>query len=115
MRNAKVVKGIMALLKSPLENYHNILTVLALHNYPALFEFLSLADRRKACLGVVRAVVEDGVWLPSAEHVEALLQLVSPLIVDQEPQSGLQDDSADDDDPQTFAEEQNLVGSLVHL
>jgi hypothetical protein len=47
-------KGVLALLRSPLENYHNILTVLALENYPALFEFLSPSDRRKACLEVVK-------------------------------------------------------------
>lgn len=102
-----------ALRQSPLDNYHNILTVLALHNYPALFEFLALADRRRACLHVVKSVVDDGVRLPSAEHVEALLQLVSPLIVDQTDAAAEHGD--DDDDPQGFAEEQNLVGSLVHL
>ncbi len=35
MKNQRVVKGVMALLKSPLENYHNILTVLALGTFIA--------------------------------------------------------------------------------
>lgn len=48
------LQGVLALLRSPLENYHNILTVLALENYPPLFEFLSASDRRKACLEVVK-------------------------------------------------------------
>ncbi len=113
LSNQRVVKGVLALLRSPLENYHNILTVLALENYPALFEFLSPADRRRACLDVVKSVIEDGVHVPTPEHVEALLRLVSPLIVDREGEEGAQDE--EEDDPQAFAEEQNLVGSLVHL
>jgi vacuolar protein sorting-associated protein 35 len=127
-QNQRVVKGVLALLRSPLENYHNILTVLALENYPALFEFLSSSgwekavevsfftigktDRRKACLEVVRSVIEDGVLVPSAAHADALLRLVSPLIADRE---GETSEDEEDDDPQAFAEEQNLVGALVHV
>jgi vacuolar protein sorting-associated protein 35 len=113
LSNQRVVKGVLALLRSPLENYHNILTVLALQNYPSLFEFLAPSDRRRACLDVVRAVIEDGVHVPSPEHADALLRLVSPLIVDREGEEGAQDE--EEDDPQAFAEEQNLVGSLVHV
>lgn len=80
----------MALLHSPLENYHNILTVLALQNYPGLFDFLSNKDRRKAALDVVKSVIDDGVVIPSPEHAEALLRLITPLIVDpkEEDQTG---------------------------
>ena len=113
VNNQKVVKGIMALLHSPLENYHNILTVLALQNYPALFDFLSAKDRKKAALDVVKSVIDDGVVIPTPEHTEALLRLITPLIVD--PKEDEQDEDDEEDDPIAFAEEQNLVGSLVHL
>ena len=118
-RNTRVVKGVMALLRSPLENYHNVLTVLALESYPLLFDFLTLADRRRACLEVVKAVIDDGVLVPTPEHVDALLRLVSPLLIEQEGENSPEGDEGDEDDddfdPQAFAEEQNLVGSLVHL
>lgn len=118
----------MGLLRSPLENYHNILTVLALQNYPGLFDFLSNKDRRKAALDVVKSVIDDGkdicfyfyywfffkkgVIIPTPEHAEALLRLITPLIVDPKEEEQNEDDL---DDPVVFGEEQNLVGSLVHL
>ncbi len=55
-----------------------------LENYPSLFDFLSPSDRRRACLDVVKAVIEDGVLVPTADHAEALLRLVTPLIADRE-------------------------------
>lgn len=115
--NPRVIKGVMALLRSPLENYHNVLTVLALQSYPQLFEFLSLSDRRKACLDVVKAVIGDGVLVPTPEHVDALLRLVSPLIIDAEgaAAAGEEAEGDEEEDEVAFAEEQNLVGSLVHL
>jgi hypothetical protein len=35
-------------------------------------------------LDVVKAVIEDGVLVPTADHAEALLRLVTPLIADRE-------------------------------
>jgi len=103
------VKQIQRLLNVPLETFKNILTVLKLQNYPSLLVFLSYENRKKVAIDIARTSVEYNVSLPNGESLNNLLELVKPLVKDED------DQPANATEDEEFAEEQNLVASLIHL
>jgi len=102
-----VIKQILNLLNTPLDTYKDILTVLRLQNYHLVISYLNYESRKRVALNITRTAIQHTPSIGNAEGVNKLLEWISPLI-----QSDTQQDNVDDDD---FAEEQNLVASLVHL
>jgi len=102
-----VVKQILNLLNTPLDTYKNILTVLRLKNYHLVIEFLNYESRKRVALSITRTAIQHTPSIQEAEGVNKLLEWIAPLIQDEG-----QQEIVDDED---FAEEQNLVASLVHL
>src|SRR5690348_16153273 len=98
----------LTLLNSPVDSFQNIITILALENYPKLITYLSFENRKKVAIDVARTCIEFPVPIPSADEANNLLELLQPLIND-DPE---QPQQADDED---FELEHNLVASLVHL
>lgn len=80
------VKQIQKLLNIPLETFKNILTVLKLQNYPTLLVFLSYENRKKVAIEIARTSVEYNVSLPNMDSINNLLELVRPLVKDEEDQ-----------------------------
>lgn len=80
------VKQIQRLLNVPLETFKNILTVLKLQNYPSLLVFLSYENRKKVAIDIARTSVEYNVSLPNGESLNNLLELVKPLVKDEDDQ-----------------------------
>jgi len=108
-----VVKQILRLLSTPLETYKNILTVLKLEHYPKLLTFLSFENRKRVAIDITKTAIEYTPTIPQAEQINKLLELIEPLIKDAPVSDTAQTTPSGDEED--FAEEQNLVASLVHL
>lgn len=108
-KNNAVSKELTRLLKIPVDSYNNILTLLQLEYFAALFEYFDYSSRKEMSLYVVNNAVESALKIPTQEQVDAVLILVSSLVCDQE------DQPSEPDDPEDFAEEQSLMGKFVTL
>lgn len=99
------------LLKIPISNYNDVLTVLSLPNFAPLLNMFDFEGRRAISVFIVENAVENETSVASAEHVDQILTLTATLVADQEdgPKAG------EWDDPEEFAEEQGLMGRLIHL
>ena len=97
------------LLQMPIDVYNNILTVLKLENYGPLFDHFDYNARQKMATNVVSNILENKTVIDTPELTDALMLLVAVLIQDQADQPN------GEFDEETFAEEQSLVGRLVHL
>eukprot|EP00004_Rigifila_ramosa_P005226 TRINITY_DN1569_c0_g1_i1.p1 TRINITY_DN1569_c0_g1~~TRINITY_DN1569_c0_g1_i1.p1 ORF type:complete len:786 (+),score=230.87 TRINITY_DN1569_c0_g1_i1:37-2394(+) len=105
------VKLVVELLTVPVDLYESIVQVLNLENHPKLLKFLDYATRKTVSVRVVSSIlkhVNDSLSDPA--DVNKLLDLISPLISDQEDQP-----SAEAEDKDDFEEEQNLVSRLIHF
>ena len=76
-------KELLHLLKIPVNTYNNVLTVLELSHFAPLFDHFNYAARKEMSLYVVNNVLEHGTLIPTQEKVDALLQMVNTLVVDQ--------------------------------
>lgn len=96
------------LMKIPVDNYKNILTVLKLDNYAPLLEYFDYEGRKLLAVYIITNILDNETLLPTQEHVDAILSMVAPLVQDQPDQPTI------DEDPEDFAEEQGLLGRLIH-
>lgn len=97
------------LLRVCIDFYNNILTILDLKFFPRLLERFDYTSRKSLSLYLVMNILENETAIPSDEQVDNVLEMLSPLIKDQE------DQPADSLDPDDFAEEQGIVGRFIHL
>jgi len=104
-----VCKEMLRLMKIPVDAYNNVLTVLGLEHYARLFGYFDYEARKIMSVYIVSNVLEYETKIPTQEEVEALLTLVSTLVQDQSDQPNEYEIDAED-----FAEEQGLMGRLVH-
>lgn len=95
-------------MKIPLDNYKNILVVLKLEFYTPLLEYFDYEGRKMLAIYIITNILDNETMIPTQEHVEAVLQMVSPLVQDQPDQPNVEEDVED------FAEEQGLLGRLIH-
>uniref|UniRef100_A0A336L8X8 Vacuolar protein sorting-associated protein 35 n=1 Tax=Culicoides sonorensis TaxID=179676 RepID=A0A336L8X8_CULSO len=97
------------LLRLCIDFYNNILVVLELNNFSKLMQRFDYTSRKAMSLYMAMNVLENETQIPDAESVDAVLSVLSPLIKDQEDQPNEKIDMED------FAEEQSIVGRIVHL
>ncbi|XP_021696033.1 vacuolar protein sorting-associated protein 35 isoform X2 [Aedes aegypti] len=97
------------LLRLCVDFYNNILTILQLQYFTPLLEKFDYTSRKALSLYIVMNILENETLIPTAEHVDSILGMISPLIRDQDDQPG------DKVDVEDFAEEQGIVGRFVHL
>lgn len=97
------------LLRLCVDFYNNILTILQLQYFTPLLEKFDYTSRKALSLYIVMNILENETLILTAEHVDSVLGMISPLIRDQDDQPG------DKVDPEDFAEEQGIVGRFVHL
>ncbi|XP_013396942.1 vacuolar protein sorting-associated protein 35 [Lingula anatina] len=107
--SSAVSKELMRLMKIPVDSYNNILTVLQLEHFGPLFEYFDFAAKKSMSSYIIVNALDNDIKIPSQEQVDAILNLVAPLVCDQEGQP------QDDIDPEDFAEEQGLMGRLINL
>ena len=74
------------LLKIPVDSYNDVLTLLKLQHFAPLFDYFDYAARKDMAIYVVTNAVENETIVPTQDLVDSILQVVSPLVVDQEDQ-----------------------------
>lgn len=97
------------LLRVCIDFYNNVLTILDLKFFPELFKRFDYKSRKALSLYLVMNILEHETLIPTDEHADRVLEMLSPLIKDQE------DQPAEALDPDDFAEEQGVVGRFIHL
>ncbi|XP_074645707.1 vacuolar protein sorting-associated protein 35-like [Tubulanus polymorphus] len=107
--SSAVSKELMKLMKIPVDSYNNVLTVLKLDHFGPLFEYFDYNGRKTMSCYLINNALENEVLIPSQEQVEAILNLVSTLVMDQN------DQPQDEEDPEDFIEEQGLMGRFINL
>lgn len=108
-KNNAVSKELMRLLKIPVDNYNNVLTILKLKHFAPLFDYFDFSTRKEMAMYVITNALDTDTYIPSQEEVDSILQLAAPLVMDQD------DQPSEPDDPEDFAEEQGLMGRFVTL
>jgi len=103
-------KQIVLFLNQPLKGIKNILDVLTLEHYPTVMQFLSYATRKRVSVDIAKSALKKKTVVQSADDVNRLFEFIAPIIKDQDDQPLVADLDMED-----FEEEQQLVGSLVHL
>lgn len=106
--NSAVSRELSRLMKIPIDNYKNILTVLKLNNYAPLLEYFDYEGRKLLAVYIITNILDNETMIPTQEQVDAVLTIISPLVQDQSDQPNI------DEDPEDFAEEQGLLGRLIH-
>eukprot|EP01129_Flabellula_baltica_P010004 TRINITY_DN4176_c0_g1_i2.p1 TRINITY_DN4176_c0_g1~~TRINITY_DN4176_c0_g1_i2.p1 ORF type:complete len:628 (+),score=101.58 TRINITY_DN4176_c0_g1_i2:69-1886(+) len=102
-----VYDGILSLLKVPLEHYENISSVLELSSYPIVFTLLPHKIRKKVAREIGHSALVNNSLVTSIEHVDSLLQLLSPLYIGESGESMIDDDE--------FDGELSIVASVISL
>ncbi|XP_024891193.1 vacuolar protein sorting-associated protein 35 isoform X3 [Temnothorax curvispinosus] len=106
--NSAVSRELVRLMKIPVDNYKNILTVLKLEHYAPLLEYFDYEGRKSLAIYIITNILENETLIPTQEQVDAVLFMVSSLVQDQPDQPNIEED------PEDFAEEQGLLGRLIH-
>lgn len=107
--NTPVGKELLKLLKIPVDNYDNVLTLLKLENYGNLLDFMDYEGRKTMAVYLINNALENETLIGTSEQIDFMLGLINPLIQDQA------DQPAESPDPEDFAEEQSLLGRFLHL
>ncbi|CAD1473373.1 unnamed protein product [Heterotrigona itama] len=106
--NSAVSRELVRLMKIPVDNYKNILTVLKLEHFAPLLDYFDYEGRKLLAIYIITNILENETLIPTQEQVDAVLSMVSPLVQDQPDQPNMEED------PEDFAEEQGLLGRLIH-
>ncbi|RLU22742.1 hypothetical protein DMN91_005020 [Ooceraea biroi] len=106
--NSAVSRELVRLMKIPVDNYKNILIVLKLEHYAPLLDYFDYEGRKSLAIYIITNILENETLIPAQEQVDAVLSMVSPLVQDQPDQPNIEED------PEDFAEEQGLLGRLIH-
>lgn len=104
-----VGRELVKLLKIPVDNYDNVLTLLKLESYGNLVDFLDYEGRKVVALYLINNALENETRIGSSEQIDFMLGLINPLIQDQA------DAPPGGGDAEDFAEEQSLLGRFLHL
>ncbi|KWU43823.1 vacuolar protein sorting-associated protein 35 [Rhodotorula sp. JG-1b] len=123
--------NLLALLLAPIQNYINVLTLLALPSYEKLLYDQPYASRRSVAHAVVASVLKNETVIDSPEDVKGVLELCHVLVRDQKdrpagpgrgaaavasPQMGRNGtNAAMAYDREEMAEEQGWIARIVHL
>lgn len=106
--NSAVSRELVRLMKIPIDNYKNILTALKLEHFAPLLDYFDYEGRKLLAIYIITNILENETLIPTLEQVDAVLSMVSPLVQDQLDQPNIEED------PEDFAEEQGLLGRLIH-
>jgi vacuolar protein sorting-associated protein 35 len=107
--NSAVSRELTKLMKIPVDNYNNLLTVLQLQHYAPLLDTFDYHGRKNLAAYIVTNALDNETLIPTQEQVDAVLTMLSSLIQDQS------DQPSTEEDPEDFAEEQGLLGRFIHL
>ncbi|KAK5647170.1 hypothetical protein RI129_002062 [Pyrocoelia pectoralis] len=106
--NSLVGKELQKLLRIPIDNYNNLLTVLQLQHYAPLMEHLDYNGRKLLSIYILNNALDSETVITTQEQVEQALNLVSTLVSDQSDQPKIEVDIEE------LAEEQGLLSRFIH-
>lgn len=106
--NTPVSRELMRLLKIFIDQYNNILTVIQLTYFPQLMDLFDFYGRKSVSAYLITNALNNDTLVPTSESVDSILTIVASLIEKQD------DQPEEEEDPEDFAEEQGLLGRLVH-
>ncbi|XP_044263699.1 vacuolar protein sorting-associated protein 35 isoform X1 [Tribolium madens] len=106
--NSLVAKELQKLLKIPLDNYNNLLTILKLKHYAGLMQHLDYAGRKSLSIYILNNALDNDTIVPTQEETEQALNLLTPLVNDKEEQP------LGEVDLEELAEEQCLLARFIH-
>merc|ERR1712029_111463 len=99
------------LLKIPINNFNNILTVLQLIDFDPLLDLFDFEGRKAMAVYIANDVLETQTLIPTEEQADHLLALLDALCKQQEDGPTVEQW----EDPEEFSEEQSLVARLILL
>jgi vacuolar protein sorting-associated protein 35 len=99
-----VSRELAKLMKIPIDNYNNLITVLKLAHFAPLIEYFDFYGRKDLSAYLVTNALENETLVPSQEQVDSVLNIIDSMIQDQT------DQPSSEEDPDDFAEEQGLLG-----
>nr|SVE80575.1 EOG090X00QE [Daphnia magna] len=102
-------KELNRLLRMPISHYNSLVTLLQLPHFGQVLQRLDFNGRKSVALHLVNNALDNETYITTQEHVDAVLNMLAPLICDQ-PDQVLTGQDAED-----FAEEQNLMARMIHL
>jgi vacuolar protein sorting-associated protein 35 len=105
-QQSAVGKELFKLLKIPVDNYNDVITLLKLENYGNLLDFMDFEGRKGIATYLINNALENETLIGTHEQADFMLGLLSALIQDQA------DAPTEQQDPEDFAEEQSLLGRL---
>lgn len=97
------------LLRICVDFYNDALTLIKLEHFSPLLQKFDYTSRKSLALYIVLNILDNETLIPTAEEVDSILVMISPLIKDEPGQP------AEKIDPEDFAEEQGITGRFVHL
>lgn len=106
--NTMVAKELLKLLKIPVDQYNNLLTVLKLQHYIALMQHLDYNGRKNLSIYILTNALENEILVPTEKQVEQALSLVISIVSDQT------DQPTGEIDLEELAEEQSLLARFIH-
>ena len=71
------------LLKIPINNFNDILTVLRLAHFAPLLRLFDFDGRKALAVFIAENVLENSTTIPTSEQVDTILDLLAPLVADQ--------------------------------
>jgi len=98
------------LLVTPIRTYKSILEVLELQHFSGLLSSLEAEERTSVAVSVVRNLKKNQTPITDGVQFERLLELMQPLLEEQDSDAQLAEDALED-----FEEQQKMVASMVHL
>uniref|UniRef100_A0A6M2DK37 Vacuolar protein sorting-associated protein 35 n=1 Tax=Xenopsylla cheopis TaxID=163159 RepID=A0A6M2DK37_XENCH len=107
--NSPVCRELSRLLRIPIDHYNDILTLLKLNNFSRLMEKFDFESRKTMAVYIITNALDNETLIPTPDQADAILNILAPLIQDQENKKNAEED------PEDFAEEQGLMARFVHL
>ncbi len=71
------------LLKIPINNFNDILTVLGLAHFAPLLQLFDFDGRKALSVFIAENALENETFIPTSDQVDTILGLLAPLIADQ--------------------------------
>lgn len=105
--DSMVNQELSRLLRLCIDFYNNIPTLIQLQNFGPLLNKFDFMSRKSLALSIVLNILENETLLTTADEVDSILSLITPLIEENTQETNKMD-------IEDFAEEQGINGRFVH-
>nr|CAD2151476.1 unnamed protein product [Meloidogyne enterolobii] len=82
LANSLIGRELTKLLKLPIENYNNIIELLALESYSNILQLLDIYGQRKIAAFIIENALENNTLIECEDHLDKLFSLIESLLID---------------------------------